>query len=1248
MKEIQKLDEIATASDSGGPSSIMMSSYSAPKASMTNQSYVPRRQHYSRQKQTPQHSTYNSSYKQHETSSNNRHFQQRSPSSNYFTSDPESDDEPRENQKHNNSTNLKVNVEESFDDDDDNDDEDKDEDYSEYDSGHAYTADSTDADDGEFDRIIKAVSSSLSLKRSKKSEHRSGRGSATPSSNTFTPKSLTKTESNTTKIMSPQSNYKSTSHQTPRDYISPSNDSITSGGSISVNDRNSRAAIEAKREANRLIAERLRNKFVTSMNTNNDPNSEHAELSKDQFTQNKINSDHVNNNHYNSYANQGINISPKHANQDKYYKNDKSGNDTNDDDDDDDDSYPDYKIGDSDKKKDKSKENAGGSESAEDYSDDEDEGTDGYKVGGYHPVQIGEVYNQRYVIIKKLGWGHFSTVWMVKDRKAYTNEGNGIPIYAVKVQKSAEHYTEAAMDEVELLDCVSTEKKRCEALWNSSGLSGRDKDGVPIMDVVDHSRHVAILHDSFFHNGQNGRHMCMVFSMLGCNLLSVIKAYNYRGIPIPAVKKMVIGIAKGLDFLHRKCEIIHTDLKPENVLLQFPSQIAAEVVRGKGTDHNVNETNAYAEDKMDMDVDYSNISVEQLESLLRDPKIPTEERKRIRKNLKNIRQKEKRRQFNADDVDSDDGDSRFSFQQSNNYSMGSKSTADVSLSDHAMEQMMNERGNYFNTSHKYNTYTFAGTNFHSRSDCKAGENPSHVSEVMDNMFRVSRPSKSEVSAHFQISSAQVGNRQYGNESGIAEISFLIRAFTPEGELADTISEALSGIPWDRSDEGKASREWRCGLSVQRPGQKNIATIFKILQRGRKDVNDGLRKTWTQISELLGENISNREATSVNLNKDDMTSNRTLAFSLFSVKFSVLSTNVVLGFLESRLPGVMFFVYKRDEGNPPLDHLCFGPYAQSICSHPFAMRVKGNDDNPSTTKNAAASLFGFDLRMIKNYAARPVLDQDGCFSFKLSGPSCAKIASRWSARHPIHERVKSFMGLSLNATIDSMPHLTTEGLDLKQGNKKQYQQHYQEGSKSTPMRNMVNMRASTQTAITQASKQPNLKDTNVLMQSRAVVVDLGNACWTYRHFSEDIQTRQYRAPEVLIGSKYGTSADIWSLGCIAFELLTGDLLFDPRAGDNYDRDEDHLAMFQELLGKIPKKLALSGKYSRNFFDRKGNLKHIKQLKFWPVEEVLHEKYHFSIKDAQDIANFMMPLLEFDPAHRSSAMDCLRHKWLQDAM
>lgn len=86
-----------------------------------------------------------------------------------------------------------------------------------------------------------------------------------------------------------------------------------------------------------------------------------------------------------------------------------------------------------------------------------------------------------------------------------------------------------------------------------------------------------------------------------------------------------------------------------------------------------------------------------------------------------------------------------------------------------------------------------------------------------------------------------------------------------------------------------------------------------------------------------------------------------------------------------------------------------------------------------------------------------------------------------------------------------------------------------------------------------------------------LVDFGNACWTYKQFTNDIQTRQYRCPEVILGSKYSTSADLWSFACICFELATGDVLFDPHSGDNFDRDEDHLALMMELLGMMPRKV-----------------------------------------------------------------------------
>ncbi|KAK6942697.1 Protein kinase domain, partial [Dillenia turbinata] len=158
-----------------------------------------------------------------------------------------------------------------------------------------------------------------------------------------------------------------------------------------------------------------------------------------------------------------------------------------------------------------------------------------------------------------------------------------------------------------------------------------------------------------------------------------------------------------------------------------------------------------------------------------------------------------------------------------------------------------------------------------------------------------------------------------------------------------------------------------------------------------------------------------------------------------------------------------------------------------------------------------------------------------------------------------------------------------------------------------------------------------------------LVDFGNACWTYKQFTNDIQTRQYRCPEVILGSKYSTSADLWSFACICFELATGDVLFDPHSGDNFDRDEDHLALMMELLGMMPRKIALGGRYSRDFFNRYGDLRHIRRLRFWPLNKVLIEKYEFSEKDANDMAEFLVPILDFVPEKRPTAAQCLLHPW-----
>lgn len=58
-----------------------------------------------------------------------------------------------------------------------------------------------------------------------------------------------------------------------------------------------------------------------------------------------------------------------------------------------------------------------------------------------------------------------------------------------------------------------------------------------------------------------------------------------------------------------------------------------------------------------------------------------------------------------------------------------------------------------------------------------------------------------------------------------------------------------------------------------------------------------------------------------------------------------------------------------------------------------------------------------------------------------------------------------------------------------------------------------------------------------------------------------------------------------------------------------RDEDHLALFIELLGRMPRRVCATGKYAKDYFNRHGELRHIKKLRFWPLDRVLQEKYDF---------------------------------------
>jgi len=75
---------------------------------------------------------------------------------------------------------------------------------------------------------------------------------------------------------------------------------------------------------------------------------------------------------------------------------------------------------------------------------------------------------------------------------------------------------------------------------------------------------------------------------------------------------------------------------------------------------------------------------------------------------------------------------------------------------------------------------------------------------------------------------------------------------------------------------------------------------------------------------------------------------------------------------------------------------------------------------------------------------------------------------------------------------------------------------------------------------------NFLQENILLRKRGSsaikVIDFGSSCFGHERVFSYIQSRFYRAPEVILGIPYTPAIDVWSLGCVLSELATGYPLF----------------------------------------------------------------------------------------------------------
>lgn len=162
----------------------------------------------------------------------------------------------------------------------------------------------------------------------------------------------------------------------------------------------------------------------------------------------------------------------------------------------------------------------------------------------------------------------------------------------------------------------------------------------------------------------------------------------------------------------------------------------------------------------------------------------------------------------------------------------------------------------------------------------------------------------------------------------------------------------------------------------------------------------------------------------------------------------------------------------------------------------------------------------------------------------------------------------------------------------------------------------------------------LKPENVLLisakKSAVKIIDFGSSCFSDQPVFTYIQSRFYRAPEVLLGAGYNEKIDIWSLGCILIELFLGYPLFAGRT------EEEQLSCIINILGKPPNELLRNAKRNKEKVEAlKSNELNDKCLVLIREKDSLFYDFLLSI--------FYLESFEWNPEDRMSTEDALKHPW-----
>lgn len=151
-----------------------------------------------------------------------------------------------------------------------------------------------------------------------------------------------------------------------------------------------------------------------------------------------------------------------------------------------------------------------------------------------------------------------------------------------------------------------------------------------------------------------------------------------------------------------------------------------------------------------------------------------------------------------------------------------------------------------------------------------------------------------------------------------------------------------------------------------------------------------------------------------------------------------------------------------------------------------------------------------------------------------------------------------------------------------------------------------------------------------------LIDFGSATFDHEHHSTIVSTRHYRAPEVILELGWSQPCDVWSIGCIMFELYLGITLF--QTHDN----REHLAMMERILGTIPYRMARKTKtkyfyHGKLDWDEKSSAGRYVRDHCKPLNRYLMTDH----EDHLELFDLIKKMLEYEPSQRITLGEALRH-------